>query len=155
MLIFALILLMLTVALKFGFDFLNIREKSIIAKYDKEIAIAKENFPVDNQKAVLTLAKSVKNLKILLENKVKTSEFLTSIANNTHKEIYFTQLNSNVDNQLVEITGVANNLSIISQASIALAQIEGVENVEVKNVRSVGTTITFNINLLVNSSFFK
>jgi len=155
LLIFALILLGLVVALKFGFDFLNNREESVIAKYDKEISIAKENFPVDNQKTVLTLAKSVKNLKTLLENKVKTSEVLTSIANNTHKDIYFTQMNTNVENQLVEITGIANNLSVISQASIAFAQLEGVENVDVKNVRSVGSTITFNINLLVNSSFFK
>lgn len=155
MLIFAIILLVLVTALKFGFDFLNSQEEKVIAKYDKEITSAKENFPVDNQKAVLTLAKSVKNLKTLLENKVKTSSFLTSIADNTHKDIYFTQLNSNIENQLVEITGVATNLSVISQASIAFAQIDGIENAEVKNVRNMGNTITFNINLLVNSSFFK
>jgi len=155
LLIFAIILLVLVTALKFGLDFLNNQEEKVIAKYEKEISAAKQNFPVDNQKAVLTLAKSVKNLKTLLENKVKTSSFLTSIANNTHKDIYFTQLNSNVENQLVEITGVATNLSVISQASIAFAQIEGIENVEVKNVRNMGNTITFNINLLVNPSFFK
>jgi len=140
---------------KFGFDFLNQREQKVIAEYDKKISEAKESFPIENQKAVLTFEKSVKNLKVLLENKIKTSEFLLAIAGNTHKDIYFTQLNSNVNEGLIEINGVAKNLAVVSQAATAFSQISGVIDVEVKNVRDMTSTATFTLNLKVNPSFFK
>lgn len=152
---FALIFLFLVVGLKFGFDFLNKAEEAKIEKYDVEIEKAKASFPVENQKAVLTFKNSVNSLKTILDNKVKTSEFLTIIANNTHKEIYFTQLDANINENTVNISGVAKNLSIVSQAANAFSQINGVEDVEIKNSRETYSIITFNLVLKVNNSFFK
>ena len=140
---------------KFGFDFLNQREEQVIAQYDAKINEAKNAFPIENQKAVLTFEKSVKNLKVLLENKIKTSDFLLAIAGNTHKDVYFTQLSSNVSEGIIEINGVATNLAVVSQAATAFSQIAGVENVEVRNVRDMTSTATFTLNLKVNTSFFK
>ncbi len=152
---FALVFLFLVVGLKFGFDFLNKAEEAKIEKYDVEIEKAKASFPVENQKAVLTFKNSVNSLKSILDNKVKTSEFLSTIANNTHKEIYFTQLTANVTSNTIDISGVAENLSVVSQAAIAFSQINGVEEVEVKNARDVYSSISFNLILTVNNSFFK
>jgi hypothetical protein len=149
------VFLIVVIGLKFGFDFLNQKEVRVIKQYDEKIKLAKESFPIENQKAVLNFEKSVKNLKVLLENKVYTSRFLTSIASNTHKDIYFTQLSSNVNEDLVEINGIATNLTVVSQAATAFSQILDVKDVEVKNVRNVGTSVTFTLVLIVNSSFFK
>jgi len=155
LLVFALVFLVLTVAVKFGFDFLNQQQRSLIQKEDQKIELEKQSFPVENQKAVITFQKSVKNLNVLLENKIKTSEFLLSIANNTHKEIYFTQLNADTKENAIEINGVATNLGVISQAASAFSNMDGVTNVEVKNARNVGSNVTFTLGLIVNSSFFK
>jgi uncharacterized membrane-anchored protein YhcB (DUF1043 family) len=151
----ALIFLFLVIGLKFGFDFLNRTEEIKIEKYDVEIEKAKASFPVENQKAVLTFKNSVNSLKTILDNKVKTSEFLTTIANNTHKEIYFTQLNMNIKENTISINGVAKNLSVVSQAATAFSQISGVEGVEITNSRETYSIITFNLILNVNNSFFK
>lgn len=120
-----------------------------------QVELAKANFPVENQKAVLNFEKSVKNIKVILENKIKTSEFLTSIADNTHKDIYFTSLSSNVKDNNIEIGGIAKNLSVVSQAAFAFSLIEGVENVTIKNTRNYESSVTFVINLIVTDKFFK
>jgi len=155
LLVFAFVFLFLVLGLKFGFDFLNAREQKIIDNYDTKISEAKKNFPVENQKTVLTFEKMVRNLKTLLDNRIKTSEFLANIAGSTHKEIYFVQFNTNIKENLIEITGVAKNLSIVTQTVSTFEKMQGVERVEVKNTRNASDSITFTINLIVNSSFFK
>lgn len=155
MLVFALIFLIFIVATKFGFDFLNQRQRTIIEVENKKIEQEKDSFPIENQKAVINFQRSVKNLSILLENKIKASEFLSVIANNTHKDIYFTQLSADTKENMIEINGVATNLGVITQASTAFFNMDGVKNVEIKNIRNVGSNVTFSLNLTVNSTFFK
>ena len=155
LLVFVFVLLFLAIGIKVGIDFLNKNQEALIKKYDDQVKIAKNNFPVENQNAVLAFEKSVKNVKLILENKVRTSAFLTSIANNTHKDIYFTYLNSDIKGNNVEIGGVAKSLVVISQAASAFSGISGVENVEIKNIRNSGSNVTFILNLIVKDSFFK
>jgi hypothetical protein len=143
------------IGVKVGFDFLNKNQKIAIQKYDDQVKLAKANFPVENQKIVLNFEKSVKNIKVILENKVKASTFLTSIANSTHKDIYFTFLNSNIKDNNVEIGGMAKSLAIVSQASKEFSLIEGVQSVEIKNIRNTESNVSFILNLIVNDSFYK
>ncbi len=155
LLVFVFVLLIIVTGIKFGFDFLNSRQEVMIKTLADQVELAKANFPVENQKAVLNFEKSVKNIKVILENKIKTSEFLTSIADNTHKDIYFTSLSSNVKDNNIEIGGIAKNLSVVSQAAFAFSLIEGVENVTIKNTRNYESSVTFVINLIVTDKFFK
>jgi len=155
LLVFVFILLFIAIAIKVGFDFLNRNQESLVKKLNDQVELAKENFPIENQTAVLNFEKSVKNIKLILENKVKTSEFLSSIANNTHKDIYFSYLNSNVNDNTVEIGGVAKSLAVVAQASSAFGLIEGVETVEIKNTRNYDSSVTFILILKVKDSFFK
>ena len=70
-------------------------------------------------------------------------------------DIYFTSFSSNAKDLYVEISGVAKNVAVVSQASTAFTKVKGVTNVEVKSVRNFGSSVNFVLALKVQDSFFK
>jgi hypothetical protein len=153
--LFAGILLVLAIALKFGMDFLTMRNQKTIDSLETQIAQEKNNFPIENQKAIIDFQRGVKNVKSILANKISSSSFLANIAANTHKEIYFNYLNSSVDEKAVEIGGFAKNNSVIVQAVEAFKQLDGVISVTVGSTRILGTGISFVLSLNVDQSFYR
>lgn len=153
--LFAAILLVLAIVLKFGMDFLTARNQKTIDSLEMQIAQEKNNFPIQNQKAIIDFQRGVKNVKSILANKISSSSFLANIAANTHKEIYFNYLNSSVDEKAIEIGGFAKNNSAIVQAVEAFKQIEGVVSVTIGSTRVFGTGVSFVISLNVDESFYR
>lgn len=153
--LFAAILLVLAIVLKFGMDFLTARNQKTIDSLEMQIAQEKNNFPIQNQKAIIDFQRGVKNVKSILANKISSSSFLANIAANTHKEIYFNYLNSSVDEKAIEIGGFAKNNSAIVQAVEAFKQIEGVASVTIGSTRVFGTGVSFVISLNVDESFYR
>ncbi len=153
--LFAAILLVLAIVLKFGMDFLTMRNQKTIDSLEIQIAQEKNNFPIQNQKAIIDFQRGVKNVKSILANKISSSYFLANIAANTHKEIYFNYLNSSVDEKAIEIGGFAKNNSAIVQAVEAFKQIEGVASVTIGSTRVFGTGVSFVISLNVDESFYR
>ena len=155
LMLFAAILLVLAIVLKFGMDFLTMRNQKTIDSLEIQIAQEKNNFPIQNQKAIIDFQRGVKNVKSILANKISSSYFLANIAANTHKEIYFNYLNSSVDEKAIEIGGFAKNNSAIVQAVEAFKQIEGVASVTIGSTRVFGTGVSFVISLNVDESFYR
>lgn len=152
---FALILLILSIGFKFGFDFLTSRQNITINNLERQIAMEKDAFPIANQNIVLDFQRGVRNVKQLLDSKISSSSFLANIANNTHKEIYFNYLNSNVNEKNIEIGGLAKNNAIIAQALDALKNVKGVKSVIIKSTRTAGNGISFVLALVVDQTFFR
>ena len=155
LLVFVLVLFGLSIALKFGFDFLTSRQQVVINDLERQVAQAKNTFPIENQNIIIDFQRGIQNVKHILANKVSASAFLMDIANNTHKDIYFNYLNSNIRERNVEIGGFARSNEVIVQAVLALENIEGVESVVIRNTRNIGSGVSLILSLVVRDLFYR
>ncbi len=152
---FAVMLLVLSIALKFGLDFLTAKQQVVISGLQKQIVQEKNNFPIENQKAIVDFQRGVRNVKSILLTKISSSSFLANIADNTHKEIYFNYLTSSSREKSIEIGGMAKSNEALVQAIEALKGIRGVSSVAIKSTRNDSTGVTFILSMDVNESFFR
>ncbi|MFA5360768.1 MAG: hypothetical protein WC320_02260 [Candidatus Paceibacterota bacterium] len=144
-----------------GYFALNYWNQNQISKLDllkSEFQSIRDSFALEDEQAVILFEKKINNLKELLTNHVYFSNVLALLESLTHPNVYYTGLDFALDKNLIELSGVAKNQVILSEAVSGLVNdSERIKAVVVKNMHSEDkdNKVTFSLSLYLQPNILK
>ncbi len=114
------------IGLEYGYKAILMSQK---AEADQQAEELITGVPVEKQEAVIDFYSRLANMRAVLQNHVYTTQFLRLLEGSTSKGVYFSSLKLAVDEQEVQISGVARNYDELSVQLKALAAMAGVSDV--------------------------
>ncbi len=125
-----------------------------LANLNKEIEEQKNELSIDSSSKVTNFQNELLSLKTILKNHIIISEAISTIAQNTHQQINFSSFKINYIDKKIEIDGEADNNEVVAQAGYVFANLPNVSSIEIKNLKTTNSGVSFTMVLEVLEKFF-
>lgn len=152
----ALTLLVLCIVSYFVFLILINQSQNRLISLKEELAKQKTPEMVSLENSIFATKERIDDFAILLENHTSTSKFFNFIENNTHPDIYFSNLTLDLSQLKATLSGTAKSFTALDQQVQIFKKEKLLENVNVSDIKITEEgKIEFTLDLIFNPTFFK
>lgn len=118
-----------------------------IAQKDQEISQRAASVSKEDQDKFIQIYSKIINIKSLIDNHVFSANALSMLEKVTHPKVYFTGLSMKTMDREMELDGVAESFSAISEQLEIFAQTKGIERYSLTQSQLSGDVVQFKVSL--------
>lgn len=156
LLIFIVFIFLSTSALAFGLYYYNGEQQKTLEKLNSQFQTLRAGFPLAQEKEIALFEKKLNTLKKLLNNHVYFSQVLTFLEQNTHPQVYYTNLEFSLEKNSLTLEGTAKNQQVLSEAVNGF--VNDSKDIQVVILRDMKTntdnTVQFHLELILQPKVF-
>lgn len=157
LLIFTLIIFIFILGSNFGLKIYTQIKLSELNSINKNINDIRNTFPKEDEARIALFEKKLSTLNTLLNNHIYFSKIIKFLETYTHPNVYYTNVNFDLDSRTLKLEGVASNQEVASEAINGFANNSSdVQTIIVRNIKiNDDQTANFNIDLILQPTLFK